>query len=114
MSSVKDTLKDFVGNVADDAKQAFDELLDRDGADGDSKESGLAAADSVAGAATGAAENAAAVATLPKQIAELTDTVNTLVEALQNIPGAGAVGDTASQAVQTGQKVSRAAGTRKS
>lgn len=87
----KDTIKDFIGNVADDAKQAFDELLDRpstDTASGTAQEATDVAGTAV-DTAQGAAANATELATLPGKVEQLTDAVTTLLQALEHMPGVG-------------------------
>lgn len=86
----KDTLKDFVGNVADDAKQAFDELLDRPA--GKATEAGqevTGTAEAAVDTVQGAAGNAAELATLPGKVEQLTDAVTTLLQTLEKVPGVG-------------------------
>ncbi|SFT33079.1 hypothetical protein SAMN04487904_101152 [Actinopolyspora lacussalsi subsp. righensis] len=105
-NSTLDTIKDFIGNVADDAKTAFDELLDRDDDAVGFVEQGVTSAartgmktvGDAAGTAQGAVGAAGDLAKLPGQVAELTDSVGSLIKTLEKVPGIGDAAGTASSA----------------
>jgi hypothetical protein len=90
----KDTIKDFLGNVADDAKIAFDELLDRPGnpeyGTRSAKQEVTRTAGPAVDAVQGVAGSAADLAALPGQVERLTETVTALLRALEHVPGVGA------------------------
>jgi hypothetical protein len=82
-----DTMKDLVGNVADDAKEALDDILERQ-----TKQKGAQAAPAQGmparadfGGGAGAAGAAAAVGELPAQISRLSEQIDALTQLLESL-----------------------------
>ena len=94
------TIEDFVGNVADDAKQALDEVLERGGGrEGEAPPGGAAGVAGGAGGVGGVADIAQlaraveSLAALPAQVGELSRLVSTLLATLEaSSDPVGAVG----------------------
>lgn len=98
MELKKKTFEDLLGNVADDAKQAFDEILERPGAK-NTTEAGVGqgltnTAGNVAGTAgglAGAAGNVTGAAgdltALPGHIAHLSELIEKLLPAVETLTG---------------------------
>jgi hypothetical protein len=106
----KKTFEDLIGNFADDAKKALDEILEREGTTKNPAPTGLpgvvAPVGNVAGAAGGAVGTATAavgglantvsdlnatvggLASLPEQIARLSELIERLLPVLEGLTGA--------------------------
>jgi hypothetical protein len=76
------TFEDFVGNVADDAKQAFDEILERDSGKGGGNGGGNGGESGPANLVDDV-DAVKSLAELPGQLAELSRLISTLLTALE-------------------------------
>lgn len=84
------TFEDLVGNVADDAKEALDEILERRRTNSSMKgEAGRGASDVATADTVGdLSKTVGPLATLPQQMAELTQLTTQLLTAVEALSGA--------------------------